>query len=386
MLLLAAAALGGYLYERHRTGSIYHPHARFVPAADARRCRRAGPTASPGRSTATRKDHTRFFPAPRRLRPPFKQLWAHNARTLLEFPPVIYGDHIFQLADDGVLTRDQQAHRAHFWSRRLGVLSASTPAVVGHTVYATVLASGQRSSPGRVFALDYATRPDPLVARPAEPERVLAAARPRPLFFGSQSGLVYALERPQRERPLDLPGRRRGQGQPDALERRALLRRLLRARPGDLRADRAARCGSAAPKAALLGSGTFYSTAGGRLRPRLPRQHRRAHLRLRRRHRQARLGRADRRLRLLLARRHRTPPASARPSTSAPTTARSTRSTPAPGQISLEVQRAAGASPARRRSSGASCTSPTSATTAPTASASPPAACSSRGTPARSTR
>ena len=31
MLLLGGAALGIYLYERDRTGSIYHPNARFVP-------------------------------------------------------------------------------------------------------------------------------------------------------------------------------------------------------------------------------------------------------------------------------------------------------------------------------------------------------------------
>src|SRR5438093_896914 len=31
VLLLAGAALGGYLYARNRTGSIYHPNARFVP-------------------------------------------------------------------------------------------------------------------------------------------------------------------------------------------------------------------------------------------------------------------------------------------------------------------------------------------------------------------
>ena len=31
VVLLVAAAVGGYLYERHRTGNIYHPHARFVP-------------------------------------------------------------------------------------------------------------------------------------------------------------------------------------------------------------------------------------------------------------------------------------------------------------------------------------------------------------------
>ena len=31
VLVLAALALAGYLYEKHRTGNIYHPHAVFVP-------------------------------------------------------------------------------------------------------------------------------------------------------------------------------------------------------------------------------------------------------------------------------------------------------------------------------------------------------------------
>ena len=88
------------------------------------------------------KDHTRFFPAPASLHPPFKRLWVNNAHTLLEFPPVIGGDHIFQLGDNGVLQRDQQAHRAHLLEAQPRPLSASSPAVVGKVVYATVLSRG----------------------------------------------------------------------------------------------------------------------------------------------------------------------------------------------------------------------------------------------------
>ena len=192
VVLFAAGALAGYLYERHRTGSIYHPHARFVPEPTP-----ALPARGPDRFAwpfyGYSKDHTRFFPAPERLRPPFNQLWAHNARTLLEFPPVMYGDHIFQLGDDGTL-RAINKHNGHiFWTRRIGVLSASTPAVVGHTVYATVLASGQSGSPGRVVALDYAHGailwsrglPSPSESSPLVDHGML--------FFGSQSGIVYAL-------------------------------------------------------------------------------------------------------------------------------------------------------------------------------------------------
>jgi outer membrane protein assembly factor BamB len=105
----------------------------------------------------------------------------------------MYGDHIFQLGDDATL-RAINKHNGHiFWTRRIGVLSASTPAVVGHTVYATALASGGGGSPGRVVALDYAHGsilwsrglPSPSESSPMVDHGML--------FFGSQSGIVYAL-------------------------------------------------------------------------------------------------------------------------------------------------------------------------------------------------
>src|SRR3977135_261532 len=82
VLLLGGVALAAYLYEKHRTGNVYHPHARFVPQPVApplplrarphaqrvtprlpfsapsrwrRRYRRKARTASRGRSMATRR-------------------------------------------------------------------------------------------------------------------------------------------------------------------------------------------------------------------------------------------------------------------------------------------------------------------------------------------
>lgn len=192
VLLLGAALLGGYLYERQRTGNIYHPQARFLPA----------PAPSLPAHSAARVDwplygytasHTRFFPAPARLHPPFKQLWVRNDHTLLEFPPVIRGDHIFQLGDDGTMYA-VNLHTGHtFWVRHLGVLSASSPAVAGETVYATILARGQGSNSGRVFALNYAdgkTRWFRDLPSPSESSPLVVHGK---VFFGSQSGIVYAL-------------------------------------------------------------------------------------------------------------------------------------------------------------------------------------------------
>ena len=67
----------GISYERHRTGSIYHPHARFVPEPTP-----TLPASGPERFAwpfyGYTKNHTRFFPAPARLHPPFRQLWVRQ--------------------------------------------------------------------------------------------------------------------------------------------------------------------------------------------------------------------------------------------------------------------------------------------------------------------
>ncbi|MGP0103738.1 MAG: PQQ-binding-like beta-propeller repeat protein [Solirubrobacteraceae bacterium] len=193
VVLLAAAALGGYLYERNRTGSIYHPHARFVPQPTP-----TLPTRGPARFAwplyGYDKDHTRFFPASERVRPPFKRLWAHNDGALLEFPPVIYGNDIFQLADDAVLVAVDKRTGRVIWTRRLGQLSASSPAVTANTVYVTILSSGHPASPGRVIALNSANgaiRWWRGLPSPSESSPLIDRGR---LFFGSQNGIVYALD------------------------------------------------------------------------------------------------------------------------------------------------------------------------------------------------
>ena len=192
-LALAALALAGYLYERHRTGNVYHPHARFIaqptPKLPARgRERFAWPL------FGYDVEHTRFFPAPARVHPPFRKLWQHDEHALLEFPPVMYGERIFQLADDATLIATDKHSGRQLWTRRLGELSASAPAVTANTVYATVLSSGGGPQPGRVWALDSGTgqtRWTRGLPAPSESSPLLADGK---VFFGTQSGLVYALD------------------------------------------------------------------------------------------------------------------------------------------------------------------------------------------------
>ena len=191
VLVLAAIAVAGYVYEHNRTGNIYHPHAPFTPQ----------PTPKP-QTTGTfswplygyMPNHTRFFPASSHLRPPFIQIWSKGFHSLLEFPPVIYGEVIYQLADDAVLSATNRYNGRVLWSRRLGELSASAPAVNASTVYVTVLSSGTGNAPGRVYALNTATGQTrwsrDLPAR-SESSPLLVGDR---LFFGSEAGTVYALD------------------------------------------------------------------------------------------------------------------------------------------------------------------------------------------------
>ncbi len=192
-VLVAAVAFAGYEYKRHRTGNIYHPHARFIPQPTPTALPTKGPERFAWPLYGYTKNHTRFFPAPARVHAPFRGLWVVNQHSLLEFPPVIHGDRIYQLADDAVLSAIDKRNGHVYWTKPLGKLSASTPAVTANTLYATVLSSGHPRSPGRIVALNSTTgavrwlRPLP---SPSESSPMVDEGR---VFFGSQSGLVYAL-------------------------------------------------------------------------------------------------------------------------------------------------------------------------------------------------
>ncbi|HEY5193807.1 MAG TPA: PQQ-binding-like beta-propeller repeat protein, partial [Solirubrobacteraceae bacterium] len=192
VLALAAVALAGYLYEKHRTGNIYHPHAPFVPQPAP-----ALPVKGPERFAwplyGYTKNHTRFFPASPHMVPPFRTVWTHSGNALLEFPPVMNENRLFQLADDAVIHAIDKYTGKEMWSRRLGALSASTPAVSGSTVYATVLARSSGSRSGAVVAMNTANghvRWTRDLSSRCESSPLLDKGK---LYFGSENGTVYAL-------------------------------------------------------------------------------------------------------------------------------------------------------------------------------------------------
>jgi len=192
LLTAAGAALGADLYYHQRTGDIYHSQGRFVPEAPVAPAPRAVRHVNWPLYGYT-PQHTRFFPAPASLHGPFRREWGHEGRTVLEFPPVMWDKLLFQLGDNGVLVAiDKYTGRA-MWSRRLGVLSASSPAVTSRAVYATVLKRGGGSQNGRVSAVNSANGRiiwSRNLPSPTESSPMLDGGR---VFIGSQDGTVYAL-------------------------------------------------------------------------------------------------------------------------------------------------------------------------------------------------
>lgn len=193
LVVLAAAGVGVgiYLYKHRHAGSVYHPNAPFTPQASPKPKKVASDHFAWPFYGYT-PNHTRYFPAGPKLRPPFRLRWVRPEHALLEFPPVIYGSHMFQLADDGVLSAINKHTGALYWTRKLGRLSASTPATSATVVYAAVLASNG-GTPGRIFALDHVTGKtiwSKGISSPIESSPMLDHGR---VYFGSQSGTVYAL-------------------------------------------------------------------------------------------------------------------------------------------------------------------------------------------------
>jgi len=260
VLLLAALVLGGYLYKRNRTGNVYNPHARFVDQPSP-----AAPRADAARVDwplyGYTKNHTRYFPASSRLFPPYRVAWIHyGGKALLEFPPTLAGQRIFQLADDGVLRAIDSRNGHTLWQRRLGLQSASTPAVAGGVVYATVLERSPGVEAGAIYAVQAATG-RPLWTRdlpsPSESSPLVDDGR---VFFGSQDGTVYALE----ARDGRVVWTYHAEGAVKASPTLAGGVLYFGDYSGHVQAiseRTGSRLWDTASEGALLGSGTFYSTA-----------------------------------------------------------------------------------------------------------------------------
>jgi outer membrane protein assembly factor BamB len=260
IVVLVAAGLAGYLYVQSRTGSTFpHPNAPFIPqvqpsVADMHTELFAWP------NYGYTKEHLRDFAAPASLRPPFRQLWMQSESALLEFPPVLYGERLFQLADDGVLAAIDKRTGRFAWVRKLGVASASTPAVTASTVFVSLLSRAPGVEAGRVVALDAENgniRWSVDLPSRSESSPLVSDGM---VFVGSEDGTVYAL----RENTGHIVWTYHAEGAVKASPTLHDGTLYFGDYAGDLQAvsERTGRLRwKSGSEGAPLGSGTFYSTA-----------------------------------------------------------------------------------------------------------------------------
>ncbi|GAC1441915.1 MAG: hypothetical protein NVSMB51_22120 [Solirubrobacteraceae bacterium] len=195
LLLAAAGGLAALLVRHSRPGDVLHADAPF----HAERPARPRPALAPhGRHIPAwplygySKDHARFYPAPPNLRPPFRRVWMYTGNALLEFPPVIDNNTVYQLSDGGAIHALAADSGRVRWQRRVGTLAASSPAVGGASVYVTLLQHG-KGPRGQVVSLkqlDGSVRWTRELPSRTESSPLLDRGK---LFLGSENGTVYAL-------------------------------------------------------------------------------------------------------------------------------------------------------------------------------------------------
>jgi outer membrane protein assembly factor BamB len=192
--VLGGLALGGYLYVKGRTGSVFpRPHAPFVKEPPAKKPAKPPVAKFVWPVYGYTPMHRRYFDAPATMRPPFRKVWETKETGLLEFPPTMSGERIFQLADNGVLSAIDKETGRILWREKVGVLSASTPAIYSGTLYATVLSRPNDGNGGRIVAVKTGTGGvEWSRSLPSRSESSPIVNKGK-VIFGSEAGTVYAL-------------------------------------------------------------------------------------------------------------------------------------------------------------------------------------------------
>ena len=295
--------------------------------------RRPSSTTSSGRGTATTPSARASSPAGNVPEPPLHVGWRFQDYALLEFPPVIYGNSLYVIDDDGS-AKELDSRTGHkVWETKVGTLAAASPAlgVKQGLLYLPVLSRPRPRPRQRAVrgAVDE-DRPGRVVEGDSRRHRVLAD-RVRQLGLLRRPGRDRVLaERDHRPRQLDLPRQRaRSRAARRCLERHPVLRRLLGPRLRGERRHRTPGLGRRTPTAPTSGSARATSTRrppwrSGACTWATPTG---ASTRSRRRPVSSR-GPPARAPTCTRRRRSTTRPGSARRSTSGPTTATSTPSTP----------------------------------------------------------
>jgi outer membrane protein assembly factor BamB len=198
--LVAAGGAAAFILL-HNPGNVSHPDLQFTrptvtpaPPAPRRPARRTLDTFQwPWYGFDAGR--TRFFQPPGKLTPPLRVGWRYNDGALLEFPPVIYGETLYLIDDNGSAKAVNLRNGRVRWHRQVGTLAAASPAVAAKAqlVLMPVLSTaGHTPGGGRFVALSMKTgrivwsRP---LSAGSESSPIVDGAT---VYFGDQRGTLYA--------------------------------------------------------------------------------------------------------------------------------------------------------------------------------------------------
>lgn len=193
-LVAVAVAVGAIVLLSSRPGNVSDPDVEFVATAPPQ-----PPAPEPGRGFSWPlygydKARTRYLPLEQPLRPKFGRVWRRGGSILLEFPPVICGEGMYLLRNSGSVYALRREDGYVRWTKRLGILAASSPACGGGSVYVSILQRNRQSGRGRIVALRAKTGTVRWTRElPSRTESSPLLHRGR-LYVGSEDGRVYALD------------------------------------------------------------------------------------------------------------------------------------------------------------------------------------------------
>jgi outer membrane protein assembly factor BamB len=202
LLLAAGVAAAGYMvWKQRHPGTIRgsgstefvttdEPGATTRPEEEVRKV--------PWPTYGYDEQRSRVAPPAFQLRPPFKTIWKVNAKSLLEFPPVIAYGNLYVGTNDGhVLAVDSETGKV-VWNKGFGICTAASPAVGRGVVYQPFMDPSpcpqhDQSAPGYMIALDAQTGAElwRFKAGVIETSPLLIDGI---LYFGSWDKKMYALD------------------------------------------------------------------------------------------------------------------------------------------------------------------------------------------------
>jgi outer membrane protein assembly factor BamB len=128
--------------------------------------------------------HRGYLPV--RVPPPYRRKWRFGGRVLMEFPPIVVGKTLYFIRNNGgTYALDADTGRVK-WKKRIGILSASSPAYWKGRIIVSSLS-------GRIAALR--ARDGKVLWEKLLPSRTESSpiTKGGVVYIGSESGTLYAL-------------------------------------------------------------------------------------------------------------------------------------------------------------------------------------------------